>query len=252
MADQNLIADLARAGLDPELLQRVVMELARASAEREAIEARRQNDRERQARRRHVTSREVTGRHATSQDIAADEAETSFSKFEESPPSPPKGGSVPQGTRPRKARNRALPTDWQPGERSDRVRAELGRSTEWMNSTATDMRVWAESKGEVRSDWDATHDGWMRREAKRECERPPDSRAPPRGPSPGRRSTNGPLSLLASLNGADHDPPGSFEDHRTLDHDPADGRSGRSLHEPDGGSPSGAWPESRFRLLRAG
>ncbi|MGU3403383.1 hypothetical protein [Methylobacterium brachiatum] len=164
-------------------------------------------------------------------------------------PSDPDGSAAPK---PRKARNRALPTDWQPGERSDRVRAELGRSTEWMNSTATDMRVWAESKGEVRSDWDATHDGWMRREAKRECERPPNGRAPPRGPSPGRRSTNGPLSLLASLNRADHDPPGSFHDDRTLDHDPSDGRSGRAVHEPDGGSPGGAWPEGRLRLLRAG
>lgn len=164
-------------------------------------------------------------------------------------PADPNGSSAPK---PRKARNRALPADWHPGERSDRVRAELGRSTEWMNSTATAMRVWAESKGEVRSDWDATHDGWMRREAKRECERSPDGRTPPRGPPPGRRTSNGGLSLLASLNGADHDPSGSFHDDRTLDHDPSDGRSRQSSPEPDGRSSGYSREEARFRLVRTG
>lgn len=47
MADLTLIADLARAGLEPELLQRVVIELAVSMAEREAAERRRARDRER-------------------------------------------------------------------------------------------------------------------------------------------------------------------------------------------------------------
>ncbi|GEM95894.1 hypothetical protein [Methylobacterium radiotolerans] len=59
MSDPTLIADLARAGLDPELLQRVAMELARAQVAVEAIEKRRTSDRVRQGRTRHVKSRDT-------------------------------------------------------------------------------------------------------------------------------------------------------------------------------------------------
>ncbi|MDP4005091.1 hypothetical protein [Methylobacterium sp. NEAU K] len=59
MSDPTLIADLARAGLDPELLQRVAMELARAQVAVEAIEKRRISDRVRQGRTRHVKSRDT-------------------------------------------------------------------------------------------------------------------------------------------------------------------------------------------------
>lgn len=46
-ADPSLIADLIRAGVDADLVQRVALELGRASAEREAIEKRRQVEAER-------------------------------------------------------------------------------------------------------------------------------------------------------------------------------------------------------------
>ena len=59
MSDPTLIADLARAGLAPELLQRVAMELARAQVAVEAIEKRRTSDRTRQGRSRHVKSRDT-------------------------------------------------------------------------------------------------------------------------------------------------------------------------------------------------
>ncbi|MGN8092833.1 hypothetical protein [Methylobacterium sp. 22177] len=59
MSDPTLIADLARAGLEPELLQRVAMELARAQVAVEAIEKRRTSDRARQGRVRHVKSRDT-------------------------------------------------------------------------------------------------------------------------------------------------------------------------------------------------
>lgn len=73
MSDSTLIADLIRAGVDADLVQRVALELGRASAEREAIEKRRQADRERQARRRsHVMSRDVTLQHVTTRDVTAD------------------------------------------------------------------------------------------------------------------------------------------------------------------------------------
>lgn len=98
MSDPNLIADLARAGLDPVLLQRVAMELARAQAASEAIEQRRLADRERQSRRRghamsrdvtlrHVTSRDVTGHDVTSRDAPA--ASLDVPPLPPAPPSPP-------------------------------------------------------------------------------------------------------------------------------------------------------------------
>jgi hypothetical protein len=72
VSDPSLIADLIRAGVDADLVQRVALELGRASAEREAIEKRRQADRERQARRRsHVMSRDVTLQHVTTRDVTA-------------------------------------------------------------------------------------------------------------------------------------------------------------------------------------
>ncbi|SOR26796.1 protein of unknown function [Methylorubrum extorquens] len=72
VSDPSLIADLIRAGVDADLVQRVALELGRASAEREAIERRRQADRERQARRRsHVMSRDVTLQHVTTRDVTA-------------------------------------------------------------------------------------------------------------------------------------------------------------------------------------
>ena len=71
-ADPSLIADLIRAGVDADLVQRVALELGRASAEREAIETRRQADRERQALRRgHVMSRDVTLQPVTTRDVTA-------------------------------------------------------------------------------------------------------------------------------------------------------------------------------------
>ncbi|WP_232629137.1 hypothetical protein [Methylobacterium sp. Leaf118] len=257
MADQTLIADLARAGLDPELLQRVVLELARATAQNEAIEARRQNDRDRQARRRHVTSREVTECHATSGDVdlQKDGPHTPKKNYSQVSPENPDGFSAPKGAKTtRKPRNRALPTEWQPGERSDRVRAELGRNVNWMRRTAAAMRTWAESKGEVRADWDATHEGWMRREAERECERGagrPQQRAGPAA----KPSSHGALSRVADLlsvpNGQSSDPT-EFADHGPLIDHEGDGRYDREVHEPTGGQAGRFSPQAALRLVGAG
>ena len=196
MSASSLIARLAAEGISPDLLGEVATALVEAEAARKAIEGRRTADRERQARRResHVTSRDVTGQHVTKRDPAPkDNNQTPTQNIS---PTDPDGSVAPKGARTaRKPRNRALPVDWQPGERSERVRDELGRSVEWMHRTAAAMRTWAESKGELRADWDATHDGWMRREASREGDQPPprpSARAGPARP----RSSNGFYDLI--------------------------------------------------------
>lgn len=246
----TLIARLAAEGVSPDLLGDVAMALATAQAATYAIEKRRTADRERQAKRRdhHVMSRDVTGHTVTPQTAPADTTDTSFSELKQDPPSPPKGGSVPQGTSSRKPRNRALPTGWQPGERSDRVRAELGRSAAWMQSTATEMRVWAESTGQVRADWDACHDGWMRREAKREGERP----AQRAGPASSPKTHHVALSRLADRLRIPDEPDRTasrFADHGPVIDHASDGPHDRGLFEPAGGDAGQSAEASRLRVV---
>jgi hypothetical protein len=64
MSAAALVAQLAEAGTPPELLAAVAQELFTAEAERKALAARRQNERERKAR-----SRDNTGRNGTARDF---------------------------------------------------------------------------------------------------------------------------------------------------------------------------------------
>ena len=81
----TLIADLIRAGVAPDLVDRVADAIATARSEGAAsaavqalehgeamalaaLDARRANDRDRKARQRHVKSREVTGSHVKSRE----------------------------------------------------------------------------------------------------------------------------------------------------------------------------------------
>ncbi|MGX7706335.1 hypothetical protein [Methylobacterium sp. Gmos1] len=208
---------MAAAGLTAEQIIAVVKadmvaEQAKRTAAEDDRKARaRESNRERQARFRER-------RNANNADNAVtrrDERDPSPKDNNQTPtheisPSDPKGSSAPKGAR--KPRNRALPTDWQPGEKSDAVRLELGRSVRWMHDTAAAMRNWAEGRGEVRADWDAVHSGWMRREAKREGDQPGGfARAGPAKP----KSGNGFFDLLHEELGAPDDRYAD-QDHRHL------------------------------------
>jgi hypothetical protein len=63
--DPTLIADLVRAGTDPDLVQRVALEIGRLSAAATAIDRRRSADKARQARHR---SRDITSDNVTERD----------------------------------------------------------------------------------------------------------------------------------------------------------------------------------------
>jgi hypothetical protein len=65
-----LVQRLIEAGTPAALVAEVAMELARAQAERDQLEARRSADRQRKARQRPVKSREVTGQNGTGRDPA--------------------------------------------------------------------------------------------------------------------------------------------------------------------------------------
>lgn len=207
-----LIKQLRDAGAPMEAIEIAVSAVEAERAKFEAAEAtrlaaeevRKANQRERTAKSR-AKSRDgnVT---VTAQPRDPSPNEINLTPTHEGSPSDPKGSSAPKGAR--KPRNRALPADWQPGEKSEAACEELGRSAAWMRSTAIDMRTWAESKGEVRADWDATHVGWMRREAKRECSQPsPPARA---SPTAKPRFSNG---FFASLDAEVSDPDERYSDH---------------------------------------
>ncbi|MGE7153142.1 hypothetical protein ACQKJ1_05310 [Methylorubrum rhodesianum] len=275
MSDPTLIADLVRAGLDPELLQRVAMELARGQAAMAAaakVEADRIAKAEASAEAKRVANadrqRRFRDRHNASNALQAvterDGALLPPPKINNSTPHPelhpadPDGSAAP--TKVRKARKRALPADWQPGDRSERVRVELGRTTEWMRRTAVEMRTWAESKGEVRADWDATHDGWMRREANRECSRPEPPPGGARASPPGQRISG----LTQHAHQKFHERRRGGDDDRTLDMEAqsasdrrrdvagnASGRAGSARRDGEGDEGGGAGTVFDFPRGRA-
>lgn len=190
-----LMQQLRDAGAPMEAILIAVAAVEAVEAKhRDAEEVRKADQRERTARcRARSRDRNVT---VTSQQRDPAPKDNNQTPTQPISPTDPDGSVAPKGARTaRKPRNRALPADWHPGERSERVRGELGRSVEWMHRTAAAMRTWAESKGELRADWDATHDGWMRREAGREGDQPPprpSARASPSRP----RSSNGFYDLI--------------------------------------------------------
>jgi uncharacterized protein YdaU (DUF1376 family) len=59
-----------------------------------------------------------------------------------------------------------LHEDWKPNEASCARAAAKGFSNSQIEEIAEDLRVWANGKGISRQNWDATFDGFIRREAK--------------------------------------------------------------------------------------
>lgn len=240
MSDPNLIRDLACAGLEPDLLQRVAIELARgqaaiaAAAKAEADEKARQEaiaaakraaNAERQRRFRDKNNAGNALCAVTQRDEALPPQSSPTppkTTPQEISPSDPIGSSAPQGARqPRKPRNRPLPDDWQPGPMSDAARLKLERSTGWMLDTAEEMRSWAKGGGHVRTDWDEVHCNWMRREAKRETQLPQARNGPPSRPASAQeRAMQFAKQANLELMG-DPDDPGPFADDATAR--PADG-----------------------------
>lgn len=89
----DLLARLIAAGTPASLVGEVAMALAKAEADREAIESRRSKDRERQSSRRHAMSRDVTGHHVTARDVtlpdpALDKESVPQTPFKEIKPTP--------------------------------------------------------------------------------------------------------------------------------------------------------------------
>lgn len=228
MSDPTLIADMIRAGVDADLVQRVALEIGRASAEREAIEKRRQADRERQARRRgHVMSRDVTLQPVTARDVTADPkgpaplppqtppiTPTPNTQF---PPDSPDGLPAPEGAGDvaaeavveaeseggdreadeggskgsKAARARRIPADFAESPEAQAVCAEMGLTgAEAAEALAEFCDFWMAEGGQRarKLDWPRT----LRNRLREIGRRRPAARAGPNRP----RSSNGYFDLL--------------------------------------------------------
>lgn len=71
------------------------------------------------------------------------------------------------GRAPAKGKMVPLPDDWRPSETSRAKARERGFSESRIDAMAEAMRSWAQSIDARKVSWDATFDGWVRREAER-------------------------------------------------------------------------------------
>lgn len=165
----SLIADMIRAGVDPEIVQKVSDALAEERA-RGAMEAalelaadRKSVGAVRQARyRERKASQNVTDRNDVTLVTAcyAQKEKSPHTPQKENPPpskeNPPKGGQK-KGSR--------LPADWQP-EAADR-----GYAVSVLGRQKTDLEIakfrdyWAAATGQnaTKADWNATFRNWVRK-----------------------------------------------------------------------------------------
>jgi hypothetical protein len=100
--DPTLIADLIRAGTDPDLVQRVALEIGRLAAADAAIERRRTTDKARQARLR---SRDITLDDVTERDSLPLEKKSPQTPKETTPHPESEGGEA-------RAREAGQASDW--------------------------------------------------------------------------------------------------------------------------------------------
>jgi uncharacterized protein YdaU (DUF1376 family) len=81
---------------------------------------------------------------------------------------------IQEGKKERSRRGTTLPSDWVPADRSIALARRLGISDESIEGYAESMRAWAKANANRpiarKADWDATFDGWLRREAARKAE----------------------------------------------------------------------------------
>lgn len=157
----SLVAQLATAGTPPELLAAVAEQLFAGQSALVAINARRENDRDRKARK----SREVTGPHVTEREVTVENAAPSSDKASpQTPlqittiPSPPlkPPASQKRGTR--------LAEDFQPPE--DWIEWAV-KKRGWSRDEAIDecesfARYWQAKPGReaLKLDWPKTWQNW--------------------------------------------------------------------------------------------
>lgn len=159
MSIANLIADLVRAGVDPELIGRVADAIARTPAIDAQAERRRAADRERKRAKRDLSSAD-----------SADAAEITDTK--EIPPTPPKENTtnnISTNTREAgKGRGSRLPADFEPAPEILALGRERGLTDFEILDQLERFRDWANAatgQAGVKRDWQAAFRNWIKRAA---------------------------------------------------------------------------------------
>lgn len=149
-----LIADLVRAGVDPELIGRVAATIAKAG---EAVQPTRSAGAERTARWRAKRHGDVT---SVTCDVEPSPLVPPF------PPAPPIPPIIPPSTK--QSRATALPDDWEPDAKTWVLADELGFTAQEVWDQLDRMRDWAKNAGGGKgrkSDWNAAFRNWIKRAA---------------------------------------------------------------------------------------
>lgn len=74
-----------------------------------------------------------------------------------------------------RATKHPCPPDWKPGEQHYAKAAELNIPRSAVDAKAEDMRIWAGSTGALKVDWDLTFHGFLRRDAPKLAQAPPNT-----------------------------------------------------------------------------
>lgn len=152
----TIIADLVKAGTDPDLVGRVAAAIAGVRQVDEQAERRRAADRARKA--------------ACKAGIPQNSAESADKRgFDKEIPHTPLEITSPKVKTPSRARPAIdLPADWQPDPKTWALADELGFTSQEVSDQLERMRDWAKNAGGgkgQKSDWDAAFRNWIKRAA---------------------------------------------------------------------------------------
>lgn len=162
MSIAEMIRRMSEAGAPPEAIAIAVEAIEYVQAndvERRAKQA----ERKRRSRDKGVT---VTGQ---SQDSHGTNGSYLEVREEETSPIREEAKEVRKKVskkEPRKTKHR-LPSDWEPSESLLAYGREQGLSAAQVSKTVENLRIWAKSTGETKADWDATLQGFFRRDAEK-------------------------------------------------------------------------------------
>jgi hypothetical protein len=162
----QVIADLVRAGTDPDLVGRVAAAIANVRHIDEQAERRRAADR----------ARKAVGKSGIPQNSAesADLVSPLCPPLSPTPPNPPYiPPSIQKPTR--NAVKTELPSDWEPDGKTWKLAEDLGFTSQEAWDQLERMRDWAKNadggKGR-KSDWNAAFRNWLKRTADERRTRP--------------------------------------------------------------------------------
>jgi hypothetical protein len=156
-----MVGKLIAAGCAPDVAAAVVAEVftagvlsapVRGQSVDETTEKRRERDRIRQALKR-AEAKKSADNPPTSAESADCPTEALSLKI------------IKKEDKKERARKHPCPADWQPKERHFAWAEKENIPRSAVLSKAEDMRLWAQSTGEQKKDWDATLEVWLRRDA---------------------------------------------------------------------------------------